>query len=60
MRVSPNADRCILTVHAHPDDESSKGAAMMAAYEEAGFDTTPRGAFPDDELGKRRASRKIG
>ncbi len=26
----------LLAVHAHPDDESSKGAAMMAAYEEAG------------------------
>ncbi|HEY4616035.1 MAG TPA: mycothiol conjugate amidase Mca [Citricoccus sp.] len=25
-----------MAVHAHPDDESSKGAAMMAAYEEAG------------------------
>jgi mycothiol S-conjugate amidase len=26
----------LMAVHAHPDDESSKGAAMMAAYEEAG------------------------
>lgn len=26
----------LLAVHAHPDDESSKGAAMMAAYAEAG------------------------
>ncbi|MDO5634989.1 MAG: mycothiol conjugate amidase Mca [Micrococcus sp.] len=25
-----------MAVHAHPDDESSKGAAMMAAYEDAG------------------------
>jgi mycothiol S-conjugate amidase len=26
----------LMAVHAHPDDESSKGAAMMAAYEAAG------------------------
>lgn len=26
----------LLAVHAHPDDESSKGAAMMAAYVDAG------------------------
>lgn len=26
----------LLAVHAHPDDESSKGAAMMAAYADAG------------------------
>lgn len=26
----------LLAVHAHPDDESSKGAAMMAAYVQAG------------------------
>lgn len=26
----------LLAVHAHPDDESSKGAAMMAAYAQAG------------------------
>jgi len=25
-------ERCILTVHAHPDDESSKGAATIARY----------------------------
>ena len=28
----------ILAVHAHPDDEASKGAAMMAAYVAAGAD----------------------
>lgn len=28
----------LLAVHAHPDDESSKGAAMMAAYSAAGAD----------------------
>src|SRR5690625_3081094 len=26
----------LLAVHAHPDDEASKGAAMMAAYVHAG------------------------
>src|SRR5699024_11842763 len=26
----------LLAVHAHPDDEASKGAAMMAAYADAG------------------------
>ncbi|MCC3272906.1 mycothiol conjugate amidase Mca [Arthrobacter zhangbolii] len=28
----------LLAVHAHPDDEASKGAAMMAAYAAAGVD----------------------
>ncbi|MGL4339594.1 MAG: PIG-L family deacetylase, partial [Rhodoglobus sp.] len=28
--------RCLLAVHAHPDDESSKGAATYAAYARAG------------------------
>ncbi len=28
--------RCILTLHAHPDDESSKGAATMARYSDEG------------------------
>ena len=27
---------CILTVHAHPDDESSKGAGSIARYSDAG------------------------
>lgn len=30
------ADPCILTVHAHPDDESSKGAGTIAKYSDAG------------------------
>ncbi len=30
---------CILTVHAHPDDESSKGAATIARYHDAGVRT---------------------
>ena len=28
----------LLAVHAHPDDESSKGAATMAKYAAAGVD----------------------
>lgn len=32
-------DRCILTVHAHPDDESSKGAATIARYKAEGART---------------------
>lgn len=33
----PNSEGLrLLAVHAHPDDESSKGAAMMAAYADAG------------------------
>jgi mycothiol S-conjugate amidase len=30
---------CLLTVHAHPDDESSKGAATVALYHAAGVRT---------------------
>ncbi len=31
--------RCLLTVHAHPDDESSKGAGTIAKYHDAGVRT---------------------
>jgi mycothiol S-conjugate amidase len=31
--------RCLLTVHAHPDDESSKGAATVARYRDQGVHT---------------------
>ena len=31
--------RCLLTVHAHPDDESSKGAGTVARYADAGVHT---------------------
>lgn len=31
--------RCLLTVHAHPDDEASKGAATVARYHAAGVRT---------------------
>jgi len=30
---------CILTVHAHPDDEASKGAGTIAKYHAAGVHT---------------------
>ena len=30
------ADRCLLSVHAHPDDESSKGASTVARYKTEG------------------------
>jgi len=33
------SDRCILTVHAHPDDESSKGAATIARLKADGVRT---------------------
>ncbi|HMC40418.1 MAG TPA: mycothiol conjugate amidase Mca, partial [Acidimicrobiales bacterium] len=32
-------DLCVLTVHAHPDDEASKGAATIARYHAAGIRT---------------------
>ena len=35
-RVPASQGLRLMAVHAHPDDESSKGAAMMAAYVEAG------------------------
>jgi mycothiol S-conjugate amidase len=33
------SDRCILTVHAHPDDEASKGAPTLRMYHERGVRT---------------------
>ena len=30
---------CLLTVHAHPDDEASKGAGTVARYHAAGVHT---------------------
>ncbi len=35
----PVAPPCLLTVHAHPDDESSKGAGSVARYHAAGVHT---------------------
>ena len=38
--VSPMSDRlCLLTVHAHPDDEASKGACTVARYHAEGVRT---------------------
>jgi mycothiol S-conjugate amidase len=40
MQVSPSsAPPCLLTVHAHPDDESSKGAGSVARYHAEGVHT---------------------
>ena len=36
---SSNAPLCVLTVHAHPDDEASKGAPTMAMYAQQGVRT---------------------
>lgn len=33
------ADHCLLTVHAHPDDEASKGAPTVARYHDEGVRT---------------------
>ena len=30
---------CVLTVHAHPDDEASKGAPTLAKYSQQGVHT---------------------
>ena len=38
IEMEPDA-RCLLTVHAHPDDESSKGPATVARYHAAGVRT---------------------
>jgi mycothiol S-conjugate amidase len=34
--LSPQDRRCLLSVHAHPDDEASKGAATVATYHAQG------------------------
>jgi len=34
--VRSMADRCLLSVHAHPDDEASKGASTVARYKSEG------------------------
>ena len=44
LPLDPPVDRdgnplCVLSVHAHPDDEASKGAATMARYHEEGVHT---------------------
>jgi len=37
--LQPNEQLCVLTVHAHPDDEASKGAPTMAMYGAQGVRT---------------------
>ena len=39
MNALPHTSRCLLTVHAHPDDEASKGSATVAKYAAAGART---------------------
>ena len=39
LAVQPASAPCIVTVHAHPDDEASKGASTMAKYAAAGVRT---------------------
>ena len=39
MAAPANASLCVLSVHAHPDDEASKGAATMARYHDEGVRT---------------------
>jgi mycothiol S-conjugate amidase len=39
MATPPDEQLCVLSVHAHPDDESSKGAATMAHYHAVGVRT---------------------
>jgi mycothiol S-conjugate amidase len=35
----PSSERCLLTIHAHPDDEASKGAGTVAKYAAQGVRT---------------------
>ncbi len=37
--IAVSTSRCLLTVHAHPDDESSKGAGTVARYHAEGVRT---------------------
>jgi len=37
MSSSPDAPLCLLSVHAHPDDEASKGSATVAKYAAEGI-----------------------
>ncbi|WP_250563380.1 mycothiol conjugate amidase Mca [Sphaerisporangium fuscum] len=38
LRITPGETLRLMTVHAHPDDESSKGAATLAKYAAEGVD----------------------
>ena len=53
--LRPTAPLRLMAVHAHPDDESSKGAATMARYAREGVDvlvTTMTGGERGDILNK--------
>jgi mycothiol S-conjugate amidase len=39
MTLASSSSLCLLTVHAHPDDEASKGSATVAKYAAAGVRT---------------------
>src|SRR5436190_16145413 len=39
MTLAPSSPLCLLTVHAHPDDEASKGSATVAKYVSEGVRT---------------------
>ena len=39
MSSGPNDSLCVLTIHAHPDDEASKGAPTLALYHDLGVRT---------------------
>ena len=39
MELAPTPPLCVVSVHAHPDDEASKGAATMAMYGAEGVRT---------------------
>ncbi|CAN5618313.1 mycothiol conjugate amidase Mca [soil metagenome] len=39
VTAQPSESLCVLTVHAHPDDEASKGAPTIAKYHAAGVHT---------------------
>ncbi|NKX52384.1 mycothiol conjugate amidase Mca, partial [Arthrobacter deserti] len=57
MNAQPDSLR-LLAVHAHPDDESSKGAAMMASYAASGVEVmvaTCTGGERGDILNARMA-----
>ena len=39
MLTAPESPLCVLTIHAHPDDEASKGAPTLAKYHDLGVRT---------------------
>ena len=57
--VVAEADLCILTVHAHPDDEASKGAPTLAKYEEEGSPYFSTARLWDDGVIRPRDTRMV-